>query len=104
MAQPIGTRRGPSLTELTRGVAEYGAFAGPCVEEPQVFFAHHDNVKARQRAREICQGCPFRLPCLNLAVERKEKYGIWGGTTRHERDALRRKLRLGVATPAVEAA
>lgn len=42
----------------------------------------------RQQAREAmstCMRCPVRLACLQWAVEHKEYYGIWGGTTEAER-------------------
>lgn len=39
-------------------------------------------------AKRICQGCPVREPCLQMAFDHDERYGIWGGLS--ERD--RRKL------------
>lgn len=36
-------------------------------------------------ALAICKECPVRLNCLNWAIENKEFYGIWGGTTERER-------------------
>ncbi|MEV7600464.1 WhiB family transcriptional regulator [Kitasatospora sp. NPDC089797] len=49
---------------------------------------------AERRAKMICAGCPVRLMCLARALERHEKYGIFGGMTAAERDALhQRRLR-----------
>nr|BFD92235.1 hypothetical protein KitaXyl93_35950 [Kitasatospora sp. Xyl93] len=49
---------------------------------------------AERRAKMICAGCPVRLMCLELALERREKHGILGGMTAAERDALhQRRLR-----------
>ena len=35
-----------------------------------------------------CFACPVRLRCLEWAVENKEYYGIWGGTTEKERRVM----------------
>ncbi|MFF2076357.1 WhiB family transcriptional regulator [Kitasatospora sp. NPDC058162] len=49
---------------------------------------------AERRAKMICAGCPVRTMCLELALERHEKHGIFGGLTTAERDALhQRRLR-----------
>ncbi|MET8545225.1 WhiB family transcriptional regulator [Kitasatospora sp. NPDC004799] len=49
---------------------------------------------AERRAKMICAGCPVRTMCLELALERREPYGIVGGLTADERAALhRRRLR-----------
>lgn len=31
------------------------------------------------RAKSICATCPVREPCFQLAVSRREPYGVWGG-------------------------
>lgn len=41
-------------------------------------------------ARKICEGCPSRAACLDFALRYDEQYGLWGGLTPHERQALRR--------------
>jgi WhiB family transcriptional regulator, redox-sensing transcriptional regulator len=30
-------------------------------------------------AKEACQECPLRRPCLEAALERGEPWGVWGG-------------------------
>lgn len=32
-----------------------------------------------EQAKAICAGCPVRAECLEGAVERGERHGIWGG-------------------------
>lgn len=49
-----------------------------------------DNIRA---AKELCRRCPVRVPCLELALERTEPHGLWGGLTPRER----RKIRRGAA-------
>ncbi|MEU8512527.1 WhiB family transcriptional regulator [Kitasatospora sp. NPDC048722] len=51
---------------------------------------------AARRAKMICAGCPVRTMCLELALERFEKHGIFGGKTARERASLHER-RLKVA-------
>jgi hypothetical protein len=56
--------------------------------EPELWFSHFPQAIAQ--AKTICQGCPHQAPCLSGAIERRETYGIWGGTDfnpRHQEDA-----------------
>jgi hypothetical protein len=44
-----------------------------------------------QAAMFVCQNeCPVRQQCLTVALETKQDYGIWGGTTANERRQYRR--------------
>lgn len=49
------------------------------------------------KAKGVCLGkdgkppCSVRLDCLLYAYNRDEEYGIWGGLSRRERNALARK-------------
>ena len=31
------------------------------------------------RAKAICGNCPAREPCLQVATDRREPWGVWGG-------------------------
>ncbi|WP_157251144.1 WhiB family transcriptional regulator [Nonomuraea typhae] len=44
-------------------------------------------------ARQICQSCPVREPCLQDALERDEPYGIRAGLSPPQR----RRLKVGLA-------
>ncbi|MFG2904029.1 WhiB family transcriptional regulator [Kitasatospora sp. NPDC048286] len=46
---------------------------------------------AERRAKMFCAGCPVRTMCLELALERHEKHGIFGGLNAAERAALHRR-------------
>jgi hypothetical protein len=50
--------------------------------------------------RRICRGCPVRRDCLATALTRHE-WGVWGGTTEHERERLgmRRSQRITGGAP-----
>lgn len=49
--------------------------------------------KSAKEAKEICSTCPVRIQCLNYAIVNKERFGIWGGLTPHERYGRRAGLR-----------
>jgi hypothetical protein len=58
-----------------------------------------DSGQAELRAAAVarCGFCPVRRSCLAYALSEGEDYGIWGGTTDTQRDALRLDLVDGVA-------
>lgn len=41
-------------------------------------------------AKLICAACPLQEACLQAALDRGERYGIWGGLTSYERNRLHR--------------
>lgn len=49
------------------------------------------------QAKAVCFGkdgqpeCPVRVECLNKAIDTDERFGIWGGLSHRERNALVRK-------------
>jgi WhiB family redox-sensing transcriptional regulator len=45
----------------------------------------------RDRAKEVCGGCPVRQPCLDWALEVGVDDGIFGGLTARERRTLKRR-------------
>jgi hypothetical protein len=42
-----------------------------------------------RRAKAICAVCPVLWDCYQYAMENDEEYGVWGGTTRRERQRIR---------------
>ena len=40
-------------------------------------------------AKAVCGACPVRADCLEAALDRGERHGIWGGATERERDGIR---------------
>lgn len=46
----------------------------------------------RRQARDACFGCSVRLQCLDLALKRREQYGIWGGYFPEQRRAIEREV------------
>ena len=46
------------------------------------------------QAKQVCAGCPVRMPCLQWALDSGQEAGVWGGTSEDERRALRsRRMR-----------
>jgi WhiB family redox-sensing transcriptional regulator len=41
-----------------------------------------------RRAKEICSRCPVIQECLDYALAAREPWGVWGGMTVDERNAL----------------
>jgi WhiB family redox-sensing transcriptional regulator len=63
-------------------------------EDPELFFPTSDGSRAQGQidaARAVCDSCPVRRDCLDLALSTDAKYGIWAGTTPVERRRLRRR-------------
>jgi WhiB family redox-sensing transcriptional regulator len=62
--------------------------------DPELFFpAAHDIVgeMRAEKAKSLCAGCPVRGQCLAYALETRQKWGVWGGTTQEERQTMIRR-------------
>ena len=61
--------------------------------DPAIFYPPTD--EDADQAKAICAECPVREPCLEHAIELREKNGVWGGATERERlRIIRRRRRL----------
>ncbi|AEI10171.1 WhiB family transcription regulator [Corynebacterium resistens DSM 45100] len=69
---------------------------GSCRGADSSIFFHPDGERGRaramreQRAKAICNTCPVIEACRSHALSVGEPYGIWGGMTESERDAILR--------------
>ena len=69
-------------------------YQGACHDvDPETFFSPDAERGPRRAAREraaksLCAVCPVIESCLRHALTVKEPYGVWGGLTAHEREAL----------------
>ena len=43
------------------------------------------------RAKQFCRGCEVRVECLEAALLKDERFGIWGGLSERERRKLKKK-------------
>ncbi len=58
---------------------------------PELFFAPTGEVLTddqAEAARSICNACEVSLQCLKWAVDKPERFGMWGGKTEQERKEL----------------
>ena len=62
---------------------------------PEVFF-HPEGERGPsrerrvQRAKAVCGSCPVLTTCREHALRAREPYGVWGGLTEDEREAIYR--------------
>ena len=59
--------------------------------DPEIFYPPEEDEGLD--AKEICAGCPVREVCLDHALNRREKIGVWGGMTERERRRMLRQRR-----------
>jgi WhiB family transcriptional regulator, redox-sensing transcriptional regulator len=75
-------------------------FAGACRRaDPRLFF-HPDGERGLQRSRRdaaaiaICSDCPVLQRCRDHGLAVREPYGVWGGLTEEDREAIYQVRRL----------
>lgn len=56
--------------------------------DPDLFFPERG--ASTREAKGVCAGCEVRAECLEYALDKGEKFGIWGGLSERERRRLRR--------------
>lgn len=50
----------------------------PCqIADADLWFA--DDPRDLERAKAMCADCPLQQTCLQMALERGEPWGVWGG-------------------------
>lgn len=63
--------------------------AGLCAEvDPDMWFPEKGGTT--HEAKRICGRCPIRAECLEGALARGERFGVWGGLSERERRRLTR--------------
>ena len=87
-APPVRPAR-PVTLQFSRGQIPATQGAACTSHDPDLWFSHAPHDIAQAKA--ICHGCPDQAQCLAGAVQRRETYGIWGGTDlnpdHHQEDA-----------------
>lgn len=56
-----------------------------------VFYPDDDD--EAEVAKHVCEECHVREACLEYALTRREKIGVWGGATERERRRILRQRR-----------
>ena len=61
-----------------------------CAEtDPESFFPEKGG--STREAKLVCRGCEVRAECLAYALERDERFGVWGGLSERERRRFKRE-------------
>lgn len=65
---------------MLKDIIEYAA----CADESINFFPEEEDseepyLTTIAKAKQLCQSCPVRRECLDLALTNQERFGIWGG-------------------------
>ena len=58
--------------------------------DPEIFFP--DKGESTTAAKRVCVGCEVRAECLQEALDRGERFGVWGGLSERERRDLAARL------------
>jgi WhiB family redox-sensing transcriptional regulator len=58
--------------------------------DPESFFPEKGG--STREAKRICVGCEVRAECLEYALAKDERFGIWGGLSERERRRLKRRV------------
>lgn len=59
--------------------------------DPTTFYPDDDD--EAEIAKQVCAQCGVRDACLDHALKRREKVGVWGGHTERERRRIIRQRR-----------
>lgn len=71
--------------------------------DPEIFFPEKGGATAGAKA--LCRSCPVTDRCLDYALSKDERFGVWGGLSERERRKLTRDgRRTAVAAAAAAAA
>lgn len=54
--------------------------------DPEAFYPEKGG--STREAKQVCSRCPVSAECLDAALEREERFGIWGGMSERERRRL----------------
>ena len=57
--------------------------------DPEAFFPEKGG--STREAKKVCVGCEVRAECLEYALARDERFGIWGGLSERERRKLKKQ-------------
>ena len=66
-------------------------YANCATTDPDLFVRDERKGGTYSEARKICDACTVQAQCLEEALRNNEEYGIWGGTSRGQREQLVRQ-------------
>ena len=88
MCRPINyTAIFEAMPKLPEWIAD-----APCSQaDPELFFPEPHERAIVALAKQVCAACPVRQECLEWALDRGEKFGIYGGLTSTQRRKVLRQ-------------
>jgi WhiB family redox-sensing transcriptional regulator len=88
--EPVSMRR--SAWGFDSGESEMWRDDAICSStDPEAFYPDKGN--SSRDAKTICALCPVQPDCLDYALRRDERFGVWGGLSERERRSLKRQRR-----------
>lgn len=79
---------------------DWRLFAGCQEVGTDLFYPEEGEKEHAPHVKAICRSCAVQPECLATAIATGETYGIWGGFTGRERQALVREMRAeGLTVP-----
>jgi WhiB family redox-sensing transcriptional regulator len=91
-ADGLSERKGRGMQRITSKLLQpldWQSHASCTEVDPEIFFPERGG--SSKAARAVCSGCQVRMQCLEYALNNKEQFGIWGGTSERERRRLRKE-------------
>ena len=84
-------------------------YEGACRSmDPEMFF-HPDGERGPRRrnrenaAKAVCASCPVMKICRDQAIALQEPYGIWGGLSEDDREAILNRRGVALINPVTQA-
>lgn len=60
------------------------------IEDKEIFFPTPADLETRAAAFAVCNACVVEEQCFVYALDRPQEVGVWGGTTKEDRDEMRK--------------
>lgn len=79
----------PPVSSGTVGETAWQERARCAETDPEAFFPEKGG--STRKAKQVCKGCEVRAECLEHALARDERFGIYGGLSERERRKLKRQ-------------
>jgi hypothetical protein len=87
----IYANRPTTLADLLGDALSWQDGSELCAQvDPELFYSDLQGSRYVE-ARALCARCPSRAACLQAALDNREPYGLWGGTTPKQRAAMLRE-------------
>ncbi|GIG57245.1 MULTISPECIES: WhiB family transcriptional regulator [Longispora] len=77
------------VADLLGDAPEWQEHALCAQTDPEAFFPEKGG--STREAKRICGRCEVKSDCLEYALSKDERFGIWGGLSERERRKLKRQ-------------